>query len=38
MWVRWFEAEHNAPREMIEAHLEGLNGDDVEYVNAEAAL
>jgi hypothetical protein len=38
LWARWFEAEHDARREMVEAHLEGLDDDDIDYEEAEADL
>jgi hypothetical protein len=28
MWARWFEAEHEARWEMVEAHLDGLEDDE----------
>jgi hypothetical protein len=31
IWGRLFEAEHDAHRHSIEAHLEGLEDDNVDY-------
>jgi hypothetical protein len=33
LWGRWFEAEHDAhrQRQSIEAHLEGLKDNDIDY-------
>jgi hypothetical protein len=31
LWNRWFEAEHEARRESIEAHLENLDDENKEY-------
>jgi hypothetical protein len=38
LWAQWFEAEHDARRAMSEAHLEGLDNDDFDYDEAEAAF
>jgi hypothetical protein len=31
LWARWFEAEHDARREMVETHLEGLEDNAIDY-------
>jgi hypothetical protein len=32
LWVRWFEMEHHdACRQSIEAHLEAIDDDDMDY-------
>jgi hypothetical protein len=31
LWTRWFEAEHDAHRQSIKAHLEGLDDGDIDY-------
>jgi hypothetical protein len=35
---RWFEADHDARRQSIEAHLEAIDDDDVDYEEWEAAM
>jgi hypothetical protein len=34
----WFEVEHDTRRKMAEAHLKGLDDDDFNYEEAEAAF
>jgi hypothetical protein len=36
MQARWFEVEHDALHQSMEAHLEGLNDDDHDYKDNEA--
>jgi hypothetical protein len=38
LWALWFEAEHDAWCDMVEAHLKGLEDNDFDYEEAEAAF
>jgi hypothetical protein len=37
LWERWFEAENEEWRPSIEAHLEALDDEDVDYESQEEA-
>jgi hypothetical protein len=38
LWAQWFEAEHDARRKMVKAHLDGRDNEDVHYEEAEEAF
>jgi hypothetical protein len=38
LWARWFEAEHDAQLNMVKAHLDVRDNEDVHYKEAEVAF